>query len=85
MTQRKRAERSWDEKEIKVKTKYHSKKKKEIKIKKIKRLQNEKEKTDSTHFRRFTDILFFLGCSENEKCTVWGESQKHKKIVSKKS
>lgn len=56
--------------------KNHNEKKKKLKLK------NEnirKEKLTLTPRRRFTDTLFFLGCSENEKCRVRGESQKDEK------
>ena len=78
MKERKRAERSWDEKQIKVKMKNHSEKKKKLKLKNEK-ITKEKRETDPAPSRCVTDTLFLLGCSKNEECRVRGKSQKDKK------
>ena len=78
MKERKRAERSWDEKQIKVKMKNHSEKKKKLKLKNEK-IRKEKRETDPAPSRCVTDTLFLLGCSKNEECRVRGKSKKDKK------
>ena len=78
MKERKRAEKSWDEKQIKVKMKNHSEKKKKLKLKNEK-IRKEKRETDPTPSRCVTDTLFLLGCSKNEECRVRGKGQKDKK------
>ena len=78
MKERKRAEKSWDEKQIKVKMKNHSEKKKKLKLKNEK-IRKEKRETDPTPSRCVTDTLFLLGCAKNEECRVRGKGQKDKK------
>ena len=78
MKERKRAEKSWDEKQIKVKMKNHSEKKKKLKLKNEK-IRKEKRETDPTPSRCVPDTLFLLGCSKNEECRVRGKGQKDKK------